>query len=273
MKEMSLQDIQAVSLNILKDVHKFCESHHIRYSLAYGTLIGAIRHKGFIPWDDDIDIIIPRPDFERFCRDYQSAKGFVLYSPEDSKSFLTYARVCDNEHTLVKTNCPWAKEPTGVWIDIFPFEGLPSDESEFLGLVKKIRSIQSKIVGLRSGRYLKLSETTSVRNLVVCLIKRVLYFKENIYKLIRQHIRLITESSYEDADFCGQLCVMDYPEKEHNPKTEFGNYIKVPFCDSEFYVMSGYDSVLKRYYGNYMELPPEEKRTHPKYLSFRPYWK
>ena len=66
MKEMTLKDVQGVSLDILKDVHSFCESHHIRYSLAYGTLIGAIRHKGFIPWDDDVDIVIPRPDFTRF---------------------------------------------------------------------------------------------------------------------------------------------------------------------------------------------------------------
>ena len=130
MKEMTLQEVQNVSLEILKDVHAFCESHNIRYSLAYGTLIGAIRHKGFIPWDDDVDIIIPRPDFERFCQEFQSAKGYKLYRPGDPENFMVFARVCDNERTLVKTNRPWSTERTGIWIDIFPFEGLPNDENE-----------------------------------------------------------------------------------------------------------------------------------------------
>ena len=142
MKEMTLQDVQKVSFDILKDVHSFCELHQIRYSLAYGTLIGAVRHKGFIPWDDDVDIVIPRPDFERFCQEYKSSLGYELYTPEDSYNFLPYARVCDNEHTIVKTNRPWSTEPTGIWIDIFPLDGLPSDETDFLNLVKSLRSIQ-----------------------------------------------------------------------------------------------------------------------------------
>ncbi len=74
MEKMTIKEIQGVSLDILKDVQSFCESHNISYSLAYGTLIGAIRHKGFVPWDDDIDILIPRSDFERFCQEYHSQK-------------------------------------------------------------------------------------------------------------------------------------------------------------------------------------------------------
>ncbi len=79
MKELTLSDVKAVSLDILKDVHEFCIAHDIKYSLAYGTLIGAIRHKGFIPWDDDIDIVMPRPDFERFFKEYKSEKGIIVY--------------------------------------------------------------------------------------------------------------------------------------------------------------------------------------------------
>ena len=67
MKKMTLEEIQSVSLDILKDVHAFCVRNDIHYSLAYGTLIGAIRHKGFIPWDDDVDVVLPRPDYEKLC--------------------------------------------------------------------------------------------------------------------------------------------------------------------------------------------------------------
>lgn len=269
---MTLKDIQNVSLNILKDVHAFCESHDIKYSLAYGTLIGAIRHKGFIPWDDDVDIIIPRPDFERFCREYKSSHGYELYTPDDSRTFLPFARVCDNKNTQVRTACPWTFSSTGVWIDIFPFDGLPSDETEFLSLVKKIRGIQNKIIRLRTGRYLKVSETISLKNLLYCIIKKIQYFRYNIWDLLHQHNQLIKNTNYENADFCGQLCVMDYPEKEHNPKEDFDYFIKMPFADSEFYVMCGYDNVLTRYYGDYMQLPPEEKRTPPQLRYIRFYW-
>ena len=174
MKEMTLQEVQKVSLDILKDVHDFCESHNIKYSLAYGTLLGAVRHKGFIPWDDDVDIIIPRPDYERFCREYYSSHGYKLYCPEDPANYMVFARVCDNEHTLVKTNHPWASEQTGVWIDIFPFEGLPSDEGDFLNLVKRIRGVAKIVYRLRFGKFLKLSETNGVKDFFYCLIKKSL---------------------------------------------------------------------------------------------------
>jgi lipopolysaccharide cholinephosphotransferase len=273
MKIMTLQEVQNVSLDILKDVHSFCELHNIRYSLAYGTLIGAIRHKGFIPWDDDVDIIIPRPDFERFCQEFESSKGYKLYRPEDSENFMVFARVCDNERTLVKTNRPWSTEQTGIWIDIFPFEGLPNDENEFQSLVKEIRGIATKVYRLRFGKYLKLSETRGVKDFFFCLAKKIVYSHYDIRSLMQEHIKLMSSLKYEEQNFCGQLCVMDYPEKEHNPKQDFDKFVKIPFCDAEFYVMSGYDNVLHRYYGNYMELPPEEKRVPPQSFTQEYYWK
>ena len=273
MKEMTLNDIQNVSLDILKDVHSFCESHEIKYSLGYGTLIGAIRHKGFIPWDDDIDIIMPRPDFERFCSEYHSVNGYTFYRPEDSKNFMPFARVCDNARTYVKTNHPWSNERTGIWIDIMPIDGLPDEKEEFFEHVKKIRKIQKKVYRLRTGRYLKLSDTIGIKNIFVCLIKRLLYSKYDIHSLLHEHIQLLKKYKFEDASFWGQLTVMDYPEKEHNPQKDFDHYIKKQFCDSEFYVMSGYYNILRLYYGNYMELPPESKRVPPESNTQKYYWK
>jgi lipopolysaccharide cholinephosphotransferase len=80
---------------------------------------------------------------------------------------------------------------------------------------------------------------------------------------VNQHIQLLKSYDYDSADFCGQLCIMDYPEKEHNPKAYYESRIKMQFCDMEFNVINGYDEFLKHYYGNYMELPPEEKRIIP----------
>ena len=100
MKEMTTADIQQVSLDILKDIHSFCQKENIKYSLAYGTLIGAIRHRGFIPWDDDVDIMMPRPDYERFIRTYHSAQGYEIL-PEGEESMIAMARVYDVQRTYV----------------------------------------------------------------------------------------------------------------------------------------------------------------------------
>ena len=270
---MTLQEIQNVSLNILKDVHAFCESHDIKYSLAYGTLIGAIRHKGFVPWDDDVDIVIPRPDFERFCQNYRSSKGYVLYPADATDNFMPFARVCDDEHTMVVTNHPWNTKNTGIWIDIFPLDGLPADETEFIKFVKDVREIQEKIYRIRTGRFLNLSNTISVKDYLFCLIKRVMYLRYDIRELLRQNIQLIQRYGYDESNYCGQLCVMDYPEKEHNPKADFEYYIKKPFCDMDFNVMNGYDNILRHYYGNYMELPPVEKRVPPESFKQKYYWR
>lgn len=102
MKEMTLKEIQAVSLEILKDVHMFCLKNDIKYTLQGGTLLGAIRHNGFIPWDEDIDIAMPRPDYERFCQTYASENGYKLICRHNSECYVMYARVCEMEKTLVK---------------------------------------------------------------------------------------------------------------------------------------------------------------------------
>ena len=271
MRSMTLQEVQNVSLEILKDVHFFCESHNIRYSIHYGTLIGAIRHKGFIPWDDDIDIVMPRPDYERFCKEYQSSNGYKLIKPETPESFFIYARLCEIEKTNVYSKWPWATIPTGVWIDILPLDGLPSDEGQFFSHVRKIRKLQKKIGRIRSGKYLQLSETHGIKDFVYCLIKRLFYSKYDIRKLISDNIQLLKSYPFDDSEYVGQLCTMDYPEKEHNPKSDFKSFELMQFCDQEFYVMNGYDNVLRRYFGNYMELPPEDQRHGHDNNIF--YWK
>jgi lipopolysaccharide cholinephosphotransferase len=96
MRELSLRELQLFTLDILKDVHTFCINNQLHYSVAFGTLIGAIRHRGFIPWDDDIDIVMPRPDYERFCQTYHSERFHLKHRGNDKKCMITFARVYDN---------------------------------------------------------------------------------------------------------------------------------------------------------------------------------
>ncbi len=129
MKQMSLEDIQGVSLDILAAVDDFCTNKGIKYSLGYGGLIGAVRHKGPIPWDDDIDIIMERPEYDRFIKIFNQVgpNGLKLFAPELGNSYFSISRICDMSRTFVRKYYQWTDEETGVWIDVFPIDGLPSD--------------------------------------------------------------------------------------------------------------------------------------------------
>ena len=137
MRIMTSDDSKQVSLEVFDDIHDFCIKNNIRYSLSGGTLIGAIRHGGYIPWDDDIDIYMPRPDYERFLKSYKSSNKFRLFAKSLSNSEMVYARVCEMEKTFVTSRLNfWTKEEKGVWIDIFPVDGAGDTYEEACKRVK-----------------------------------------------------------------------------------------------------------------------------------------
>ncbi|SHK64909.1 phosphorylcholine transferase LicD [Fibrobacter sp. UWEL] len=272
MKELSLKEIQRESLRILKDVHSFCEKNGIRYSLAYGTLIGAVRHKGFIPWDDDVDIVMPRPDFDKFCREFVSQDDNVLYSPESEENFLMFARVCSDSRTKAVSKRPWSSVETGLWIDVFPLDGLNPSRGTFIKELGYLRSLGRKEMRLRTGKYLKLNRNLSCKEVLACLLKKVLYFPFCLKRVKAKHNDFLRRFDYESANYCGQLCVMDYPEKEYNLKNWFSSYRKVPFEDVDLFISENYHDILSQYYGNYMSLPPENQRVPPQsYIKF--FWR
>ena len=120
-RRLSLEEVQAKCLDIMLDVHDFCLKNGIKYSMSGGTLLGAVRHKGFIPWDDDVDIFMLRPDYDRFVSTYESPR-YVLMSMERDKWYsLPFAHVADVTETEIEwMNVPFCHENGGVKIDIFP---------------------------------------------------------------------------------------------------------------------------------------------------------
>lgn len=271
MKELTLKDIQRQGLLILKDVHDFCQAHGIRYSMAYGTAIGAVRHQGFIPWDDDVDLFMPRPDYELFCRLYKQ-RPYELVAPQDGESYITFARVCDMQHTVSKIATPWCKHETGVWIDIFPVDGADDDKREFDARYEKAHSLWLRTYRERGARQ-KLIGDFGIRTKLKLLVKKIIYANG---LLLERHLRefntLIQQKDFKSSKYCCQMACCDNGSDEYFPSSVFNSIITVPFENYEFCLIEDFDTVLRTEYGDYMQLPPEDKRV-PKLSETRFYRK
>ncbi len=278
MKELTLKDIQSVSLEILKDVHKFCTQNDITYSIAGGTLIGAVRHKGFIPWDDDIDIVMPRPDYDHFINSYISDKGYQMFCRElehtgGKNVYIAFCRICDMQKTFVDCSAsPWNAQKTGVWIDVFPLDGAEDNLETYVKRFNECdrlmrRGWTSRIEGFRHLRTCLRSrgiKKWAYRNIIFPFIG---------YRPIDNQIALAKSVKWEEANYYSQMAVThNGPIRERMRKSVFDGVVKLKFEDSEFYAMKGWDEVLRTTYGEYMKLPPEGERN-PGHAQNKFYWR
>ena len=273
MREMTLKEIQDVGLNILHDVHTYCIANKINYTLYGGTMIGAVRHQGFIPWDDDIDIAMPRSDYERFIENYQSIKGYKLICFEQGDSQLAFARVCEMERTYVRQSLPWCSQQTGVYIDVFPLDGAPDNEKEAECFIKK-RYFSWMCLKLSRVSQRNISEQKTMKKKLNVLVRRLL-FRNIITKRInwtQRHIRLCKSIPFGSTQHFANVSFMEYKMKEYQEISDYQFTKKVTFEDGEFCVCNGYDHLMRVKYGDYMQLPPFEQRNL-KHGGSGYYWK
>ena len=274
MKKMTLKEIQSVNLETMKDIHSFCVNNDIHYSLAYGSLIGAIRHKGFIPWDDDIDIMMPRPDFERFSEEFKSGNGNKLISVYDNDTFFNYS-VVSNEQTFVKRLVPAAKFDTGVWIDVYPIDAIPDDEEQRRMQFKKLRYYTQLVATYRYS--LGIFNKNNLQEIVKTALRaiRINLFTKGDFNLWHQTISdICKEYSFGSTTRCSSLVCVEANTKNKQEifdTDDFANYILTTFEDTQFYIAAGYDHILKNIFGDYMQLPPKEKQVYHHNVDF--YWK
>lgn len=270
---MSTIDIQRVSLSIMKDIHSFCVANNIRYSLYGGTLLGAIRHKGFIPWDDDIDVGMPRPDYERFINTYHSELGYQVLAREQKDGadiFIGYARVCDFQETEIVQKTLWTTRKTGVWVDVFPLDGVETELETCQLKMVRIKSIAKKGILFRRS-ISPLSVLPNWRYKMHRIFDKIkaLRFKNNPYDEL---ISTCKELEWNDSTYFANLVFTGYGIRERHNKAVWDKTILVPFEDAQFCIMSGYDEALKEKFGDYMSLPPIEQRV-VKHNSHYYYWK
>lgn len=270
-KKMTLKELQSFSLEILKDVHSFCKQNGIRYSLAYGTLIGAVRHRGFIPWDDDVDIIMKRKDFDLFCKTYKS-KYFHLIAPQNKECWIGFARVCDLKKTYADTPCKWCEYNTGVWIDIFPIDGASDVFESF-----KKSVTEGFAYWVKQQRYRDAKSSFSLNKPFMYNMK--LFVKKiirlNGFWLQKWNNKLIDNArkyKFGETNHWSQLVCVDDGEKNYQINEDFKDVVEISFENELFYAMNGYDRFLRNIYGDYMKLPPVENQK-PKQSEITFYWK
>ena len=252
MKKIDIEEGKKIQLEILKDIDSFCNANGITYYLICGTLLGAVRHKGFIPWDDDIDICMPSKDYLRFISTYTSENYQVVSAFNNKEHHTSFARVYDNRTCTLFGK----KKALGVFVDIYGLFGMPEDEKEYQKHSKKIMRFR------KVEKYLRKFRNQSARwgiwpgSMNFALMGAV----------CRKHFNYLNTYDYDKCD----LTLFDTLLHKY-PRRIFGKPGKMLFEDAYFNVPEDWDTFLRITYGDYMQLPPEDKRKPHHSNNF--YWK
>lgn len=259
-REVTLAEMREIQLDILRKVHKFCIEHSLRYSLGGGTLLGAIRHKGYIPWDDDIDIMMPRPDYTRFLQEFEGVYSHLSlqHFGNDITCWIPFAKVYDNRTYLRERY-----QQSGVYIDVFPIDGLPKQE-KINAFIKKYNYLLYRIIKTTPVHLVTKTYLTTIKY----YIKRLLFLGRNEY--LHQFFVLVNENPFDTSENAGAICGV-YGEKEIMRKDIFESFISVPFEGGKYMAIKEYDKYLKQHYGDYMSLPPKEKQVS--HHEYKAYWR
>ena len=256
MKQLDINELREIQLEILDVVTKFCDEHEITYWLDGGNLIGAIRHKGYIPWDDDIDLGMLRPDYEKFMRLFNESNTrykFVCFEL-DSNFYMPFGKVFDTETVMYEPDEKGIK--TAVFVDIFVYDNAPDDEGKTNGMFRK-RNICYAGNLLRQTRMLQKPSGNILRQLAVYVMRAaVRIFPRNYFvrKMVENSKRYINADTKRIGNFLGET-------RMTCRKEVFRSFTLGEFEGRHYKIPIGYDEYLREFYGDYMQLPPVEKRV------------
>lgn len=264
-------EIKAITFGLLEKVRAFCSERSLRWSLAGGTLLGAVRHKGFIPWDDDVDVMMPRPDYERFCREFSAPDASVHSFENDSEYFYPFAKVYDDRTVLVED---W--DPTGrsaVCVDVFPIDGLRDGTSDPASVLRVQRACYATMSLRRAPPLLR--KRPFAKQFALWFVAPLRLLPAGIRadacrRMLRQLTQRLVQTSFDAAPFAGPL-TWGNGIKEVHRRAVFDIGTSFEFEGSVFPAIAGWDEYLRSDYGDYMQLPPPEARTT--HHSFRAWWR
>lgn len=251
-----LKKLWSIELDLLAEFKRVCDKHSLKWYASSGTLLGAIRHGGFIPWDDDLDVCMPREDYDKLTKLYadEFKQPYFLQTPYTDEDY------CYSFAKLRNTNTSFAVEAfiessmnQGIFFDIFPLEnsseqGYRDRRNQIVDTLQKCSAYMS-----RKNKFVKNKHTE--------LAEKINFKDGDNVKLYEKIQNIATSSNKENCEYRSTEVVTIYaPERKLWPKRCFEKCIEVPFCNTTINVPSGYDEILKITYGEYMKFPPVEKR-------------
>lgn len=254
-KKITSKEVKIIQLNILHTVHDFCQKNKINYSLAYGTLLGAVRHGGFIPWDDDIDIAMLRDDYERFAQMFNKENHvYHFYDCRNDKDVhIGFGKVADTR-TLVVEGA--ASKNLGVAIDIFPIDDLGNTYEEakrFLDSFKMWKYL----------RIMKCRDVSAVRSnwkKPLFVLIKLLFLWYPLHRIPQKMIKRVLENRIPNSKYVGLVLGSGFSEKAIVERAMWEDLRQIDFENGKFLSIRDYDKYLRREYGDYMKLPPIEAR-------------
>ncbi len=262
-KITELEELQKIELEILITIDNLCKEYNIKYYLAGGTLLGAVRHKGFIPWDDDIDIAMPRNDYEKFIELMkEKQKGrYRLLSMETTKGYpYPFAKMVDTKTRLVEEIGKDIEE-MGVFVDIFPIDGMGNEKQEAMKRLMKIIRLRSRIweASLKKNE-IKNKESRLINRIVkACFTIGIRIF--GIRRSYNYMMNFVKQKDFESSEWIASAVGGAGIERELIKREYFENTIEMEFEGKVFRAPVGYEKYLSNLYGNYMKLPPMEQRV------------
>ena len=258
MKELTIDEAKKIELEILLFFDKFCKENNKQYFLAGGTLIGAVRHKGFIPWDDDIDTFMTREDYTWMIENFNKMNSngrYKLISPYSQEAKHSFVKIIDTQTIKCEKNIAYKNDCLGVDIDIFPLDGQPHSEKEYSKWYKKLRTIYML------HNYCLVDTAGKIKRIIAVPVIRLL--TGGRINLLKRAEKLHKKYPYESAKYVGSIESAFNPPEDRYKKEWFEKSIAAEFEGYQFQIPIGYEEVLRQRFGDYMELPPpEQQKTH-----------
>ncbi|MBQ7232387.1 MAG: LicD family protein [Bacillales bacterium] len=260
-----MEDLKVKLVEMFQWFHDFCQENDLRYYALGGTMLGAARHQGFIPWDDDIDVGMPRSDYEKLklLLANQDNKHYVLEAPEFNTKdyYYPFSKLYDTTTTLIENTR--FKIKRGIYLDIFPLDGigntLEESRTNFSKVKKQYNLLLTRVTGIRKGR-------KWYKNLAVILVRMIPNFILNNKKILKKLIESGKKYSFDDCEWCGNLFGA-WGFREVMPKEIMGEPKLYQFENIMIFGAADADKYLSNLYGDWTKLPPEEKRvTHHDYI-------
>ena len=257
--EVTIEKQKEIQLLMLNEFKRVCDINNINYSLGGGTLLGAIRHKGYIPWDDDIDVMMMRSDYEKILQIFNEQceiNEYKLLSYKNTDDYYyPFAKIV-NLKTKIEEYSYKKIEELGIYIDIFPIDFLPNDEKQIKRIYKKYKNFNILLNIYKIGKKDKIT-----KNKIKLILKKPINWLLSKFKMHRLILKNIDNLGTKYNNTNKVACISGrYFEKEIMSSNYISDYLLVDFENEKYKAAIGYHDYLTKHYGDYMKLPPKDKQ-------------